>query len=90
MANVVWRPQAIDDVRGIVAYISQFDSDAAADMGGRLFAAGDRLMRFPHRGRLRDDGARELVTVPPYILRYEVLSDTVFILSVRHGARQPD
>jgi plasmid stabilization system protein ParE len=32
---------------------------------------------------------RELVSVSPYIIRYQVIGDDVVILRVRHGARRP-
>ena len=31
-----------------------------------------------------------MTNVPPYVLRYVVEDDTVFILSIRHGARNTD
>lgn len=89
MARVVWRPQAVDDIRGIIRYIAQHNPAAARDIAARLFTLGHSLKDFPRRGRLAGN-CRELTTVPPYILRYTVEGDTVFILSVRHGARNPD
>jgi plasmid stabilization system protein ParE len=59
-------------------------------MADALFAAGDNLADFPHRGRpVRGTPMRELVTVSPYIIRYRIAGDTVIILRVRHGARRP-
>ena len=86
MANVVWRPEAVDDIRGIARYIHQFDPVAAQDVAARLFDLGNSLALFPRRGRPKN-GIREMTSVPPYVLRYSVADETVFILSVRHGAR---
>jgi hypothetical protein len=30
------------------------------------------------------------VAVPPYLIRYRIAGDTVFILRIRHGARRPE
>ncbi|MET0374503.1 MAG: hypothetical protein ABW128_09635 [Rhizorhabdus sp.] len=30
-----------------------------------------------------------MATVPPYILPYRVIDDTVYMLPIRHGARRP-
>jgi len=87
MAEVIWRNEALDDLDGIIVYISHFDPDAADGMGEKLFALGESLADFPRRGRPGADGTRELATVPPFILRYDVEGERVFILSIRHGAR---
>jgi toxin ParE1/3/4 len=86
MANVVWGSDAIDDIRGIIRYINDHDPSAAQDIAARLFNLGDSLAIFPRRGRPKG-GIREMTSVPPYILRYAIEDDSVFILSVHHGAR---
>jgi plasmid stabilization system protein ParE len=73
-------------------YIFEFNPRAAADMADALFAAGDGLVNFPHRGRLVPGTfMRELVGVRPYVIRYriDVGADTVVILRIRHSARRP-
>jgi len=89
MADVIWRNEALDDLDGIIVYIGQFDPDAADGIGDKLFTLGESLADFPRRGRPAADGTREMVTVPPFVLRYEVDGERVFILPIRHGARQP-
>lgn len=89
MAKVVWLNEAIDQLDLIVAYIELFDPIAAERIGDRLFALGESLADFPHRGRPAGNGTREMVTVPPYILRYQIDGEEVSILSIRHGARRP-
>lgn len=88
MARVVWTREALTNVELIRVYIHEFDPAAAGRMARRLIEAGDSLARFPNRGRSTGDGRRELVTIPPYIIRYRVIDDAVFVLRVRHGARQ--
>lgn len=89
MAEVVWLNEAFDQLDLIVAYISLFDPDAAHRTGERLIATGESLAEFPNRGRPARDGTREMVTVPPYILSYEVHEDVVTVLGIRHGRQQP-
>ncbi|MBX9883169.1 MAG: type II toxin-antitoxin system RelE/ParE family toxin [Sphingomonas sp.] len=87
MAEVVRLNEALTQLDQIASYIAIFDPLAAQRVAIWLFDLGKSLATFPNRGRLASGGTRELVTVRPYILRYEVVGDTVTILSVRHAAR---
>jgi toxin ParE1/3/4 len=49
--------------------------------------ATDSLADFAERGRPRPHGGRELAALPPYLIRYRIAGDTVFILRIRHGAQ---
>ncbi|WP_315764807.1 type II toxin-antitoxin system RelE/ParE family toxin [Sphingomonas sp. Y38-1Y] len=90
MAKVVWLRPAIVEIDQIAAYVRVFDPTAAERLAASLYALGESLSEFPNRGRPASNGARELVTLRPYIIRYLVLGDEVLILRVRHGARRPD
>ena len=89
MAQVVWLSEAIDQLDLIVAYIELFDPAAAQRVRDRLVRTGESLSDFPNRGRPVGDGIRQMTTVPPYVLSYEVVDDTAYILGIRHGARRP-
>ncbi len=89
MAKVVWPDEVLVQLEQIVAYISVFNPTAATRMGDQLFALGNSLSSSPHRGRPAADRTRELVTVRPYILRYENKDDVVTVLHIRHSARKP-
>lgn len=52
--------------------------------------AAESLVEFPDRGRLLRAGIRELVAVPPYVIRYAVTEDEVRIIKIRHSAQRPD
>lgn len=86
MADVQWSDEAVQQVDLIVAYIKLFDPAAAERMGAKLFALGESLADFPNRVRPARHETREMTTVPPYVLTYEVQADMVTILSIRHGA----
>ena len=86
---IEWTQAAEDDlVEALVWYIEQADKETGQRIVARLFAAADRLERFPHSGR---QGllpkTRELV-VPnlPYFLVYKV-TDKVEVLRVMHTSR---
>ena len=88
MAKVVWLKRAADQLDQIAAYIELFDVEAASRMAAKLIALSESLADFPARGRPVGDGRREMTTVRPYVMRYRVIADTVFIISVRHARRQ--
>lgn len=71
-------------------YLDEINPRAATHLAVSLLAAGDSLVNFPHRGRpVPSTVFRELVTVPPYVIRYQIKGDAVVILRVRHTARRP-
>jgi plasmid stabilization system protein ParE len=88
--GIVWTEAAVDHLDAIVTYVSVYDPAAAERLAQSLIKVADSLAEFPHRGRDVGDGKREITSVWPYIVRYRVQGDTVFILRIRHGARQED
>jgi toxin ParE1/3/4 len=90
MARIVWTREALASLELIRSYIHQFDPQAAQRMARRLIEAGDSLRTFPDRGRPVSGGRRELVTIPPYIIRYKFDGERVFIVGVRHSAQLSD
>jgi toxin ParE1/3/4 len=88
--RVVWTVTATRGVWRAYEYLFDFNPRAAIHLAEALFATGDSLQNFPHRGRpVRGTTMRELVAVHPYIIRYRVTGDTVVILRVRHTSRRP-
>jgi toxin ParE1/3/4 len=91
--NILWSPEAIEDLDSLHAYISEDDSAAARRVVLRVIAAVERLSGHPHLGRPgRVPGTRELV-VPdtPYIVPYRVRRNMLEVLRVYHSARRwPD
>lgn len=78
------------DLEDIRAWIAAERPMAATRIRDRLWAAAEKLDLHPERGRPISMGRRELVHVAPYLIRYRVEDDRVFILEVRQGARKPD
>jgi plasmid stabilization system protein ParE len=90
LRRIVWTDEAVDNLEAIATYISAFNPAAAQRLAARLIAVADSLAEFSERGRDAGAGKREMTTVWPYILRYRVENDRVFILRVRHGAQEND
>lgn len=87
----MWTDEAVGHLEAIVTYISTFDrAAAAARLAARLLQPADSLAMFSERGRNAGGDMREMTIVWPYILRYRVSGDTVFILRIRHGAQNDD
>ena len=90
MAKISWTAEALEDVYSIRAYIAQFNPTAAEQVAERLLRASDRLIAFPQIGAPVAGGYRKLTTIWPYAILYRVADEEVFILSVRHGARDSE
>jgi toxin ParE1/3/4 len=92
--NIVWSPEAIDDLVSLRAFIAE-DNPAAAERVALHIVRNveEFLVRHPEMGRPgRVPGTRELV-VPrtPYIVPYRVRNNVLQVLRVYHGARRwPD
>jgi len=84
-----WSVPAAHDLEHIHRYISNDNSEAAADsVIERIIEAAERLLTFPESGRPgRVKATRELVR-PPYVLVYRVLSNVISIERVLHGSQR--
>ena len=88
--QVVWTAAAARGVWPAYQYLNERNPRAARDLAEVLYATGDSPADLPNRGRpVPGTRMRELVTAPPYIIRYRVSGDTVVILRVRHTSRRP-
>jgi addiction module RelE/StbE family toxin len=91
--QLVWLPQASDDLVEARRFIARDDPTAAAKVVLRIVRAVERLATLPEIGRPgRASGTRELV-VPglPYIVPYRRRDEVIEILRVYHTSRRwPD
>ena len=90
MHRVVWSARAQSDLAGIRDYVSQFAPLAAQRLATRLIAAVESLSDYPLRGRPIGGGRRAITAIPPYQIRYRIAGETVEIITIRHGAREPE
>jgi toxin ParE1/3/4 len=92
--NIVWSPEAIQDLISLRAYIAEESPAGARRIVLRILHNIERLLPdSPHMGRPgRVPGTRELVIAQtPYIVPYRVQREAIQILRVYHSARRwPD
>ena len=59
-------------------------------MADEIIATGEQLALFPGKGRVvPGKGLREMITSYPYVIRYRISGQDIFILRIRHMARRP-
>ena len=89
--NIIWSPEAIEDLISLRAYITENDPDAARRVVLHIVQNIEQLLLdHPHMGRIgRLPSIRELV-IPktPYIVPYRLQRSTIQILRVYHGAQR--
>ncbi|MDX2222168.1 MAG: type II toxin-antitoxin system RelE/ParE family toxin [Rhodospirillaceae bacterium] len=92
--NLLWMPEAREDLAAIGAYIAKNNPAAARDAVLSIVRrVHDSLSSQPGLGRPgRVPGTRELVlTGTPFLVPYRVRAEQVQILRAYHGARRwPD
>ena len=88
--EVVWSPEAIEDVDSIAAFISRDSRFYAAAVVQKILDTGHDLTHFPLSGRivpeLEDESIRERI-VYSYRLIYRVKGKMITIAAVLHGKR---
>ncbi len=88
--QVEWSPGATRALQRRIAFLRRKNPRAAGSAVEAIFAATDRLAGFPHSGRRHPDAAsdlRELIVAfgsEGYVLLYQVRSDRVLIVRVKH------
>ncbi len=88
--EVIWTSLAVDELEAIQAYLRPLNPSAAQEVVADLIKTGDNLEMYPLRGRPVPDGRlREVISRFAYVVRYRVEGEKVYILRIRHGARQP-
>ena len=89
--NILWSPEAIEDLTSLRAYIAEDDPAAARGVVLHIMHNIEQLLPDnPQMGRPgRVPGTRELV-IPktPFIVPYRLQRNVIQILRVYHGARR--
>ncbi len=92
--KIEWRPEAVSDLRGIVAFIAKDNKARAKSFGEELKAKLSPLTNQPGMGRPGRPGlpagTRELVAHPNYIFFFRVdeARKVVEILALKHASQQ--
>ena len=89
--KVRYSPQARADLDDIFAYLDERSPAGARAVKARIVAATLRLADYPLMAPETDEpGVRELSIVRyPYKVYYQIEKDEVWIVHIRHTARQP-
>jgi toxin ParE1/3/4 len=89
--NILWSPEAIDDLTSLRAYIAEDNPAAAQEVALHILQNIEQLLpNNPQVGRPgRVPGTRELV-IPktPFVIPYRLQRNVIQILRVYHGARR--
>ena len=88
--ELIWTRQAVEDVQDIKSYIQRGSARYAQVVAERIVEAAERLREFPHSGRAVPEFGRQDVREVlwgNYRIIHRVVGDSVFILTVHHGAR---
>ncbi len=89
--NILWSPEAIEDLTFLRSYIAEDDPAAARKVVLHIIHSVQQLLPDnPQMGRPgRVPGTRELV-IPktPFIVPYRLQRNVIQILRVYHGARR--
>ncbi|PJX19952.1 plasmid stabilization protein ParE (plasmid) [Advenella sp. S44] len=90
MLPIVWSDEADLDLDEIIAYVGQFNADAATRLWHFIVQSVEGVPDHPYMYRQseRIPGCREIVAHPNYIVVYRVEIDRIEVLRVMHS-RQP-
>jgi toxin ParE1/3/4 len=90
--KVILSQKAVNDLEGIVDYISRDDPGAALRVGNDLVNRAESLAEMPWRGRAlhKRPGVRRIVR-NPYLIIYRIdeAEKAVMVLRFWHGSRDP-
>ena len=90
MVEVIWSPQASEDLDSIVAFISKDSTEYARIFVVDVFGSLDQISSFPKSGRivpeLGDSSVREII-LGNYRIIYRLDNDLAGLVTIHHGAR---
>ena len=91
MGQVTWTEPALDDLRAIIDFVAKDSPAYAARLGTRLVEAPRRLAQSPRSGsRVPEfdlDRIREVLSIRPYRIIYELRGEHCYIVTVVHASR---
>lgn len=89
MLPVEWRPQALEALETIAAYLSERNPYAAEALYQAIIATTEALPQHPYLYRPgRIAGTREAVVHPNYLVIYRVATDHIAIVDVLHARQE--
>ena len=88
--QVVWSPNAIEDVEVIAAYIARDSNSYAATVVNKILQTTRNLSNFPLAGRIVPEFGEETIREKfaySYRIIYRIQDETVTIAAVIHGKK---
>ena len=86
--KIIWSPTARTKTKEILEYIAEDNPDAALTLIEQFETKAEKLRQNPESGRVlpetKNDKIREIVVHKNYGVIYEIGSDTIEILTIRH------
>lgn len=91
MAQIIWSPSALEDIKRFHQYISTDSINQANLFIDKIITATERLTLFPNSGRkipeISQESAREII-IESYRLMYRIKNNhELWITGITHGAR---
>lgn len=92
--NVIWAPEALDDLEEVILYISQERPLTAKNLKEKIHLSARSLMNFPKRGRnipelghLKNFDYREIM-IYPWRLMYQIFHEEIYVVAFLDGRRE--
>lgn len=88
--NLVWLPEARNDIQRLFQYLIEKDQGAALRMADSIKAGSALLLEHPRAGKRLDDdsGRRELYLpfgVGAYVIRYKLHKQHIVVIRIWHS-----
>lgn len=93
MSEVIWLPEAIEDLERLHAFLTSKNPEAATKAAAVILKGAALLSDFPEMGKPMNDGTERRELFEPfgggsYVLRYKIEEGYVVIIRVWHSKEQ--
>jgi plasmid stabilization system protein ParE len=86
--KIIWSPLSLDRIIEIAKFIAEDKPGAAEKWIDSVFLSAEKLIKFPQSGRIVPEFAHEEIREiihGNYRIIYQISSENIEILTVRHG-----
>ena len=89
--KLVHSPRSLRDLEQIAAYLGERSIRGRKSVLGSIKSSIETLLLFPKVGRVVSDRGHRMVLVVgyPYVIFYRIEGNDLYVLHVRHSAREP-
>jgi len=89
MAEIIWSPEASEDLAQIAEYISRDSPSRAGRVLESIIMATERLIEFPDSGRVIpeiNEKTKKEIFWKSYRIMYEIKSHKIYIAAIIHSS----